>query len=31
MLDPISTLVIEELMTTLKQHFKLVLVNHNMH
>ncbi|WP_370661855.1 phosphate ABC transporter ATP-binding protein PstB [Candidatus Pantoea deserta] len=29
-LDPISTLVIEELMTTLKQHFTLVLVTHNM-
>ncbi|MDI9227222.1 phosphate ABC transporter ATP-binding protein PstB [Serratia bockelmannii] len=29
-LDPISTLVIEELMTTLKQHFSLVLVTHNM-
>ncbi|WP_312046961.1 phosphate ABC transporter ATP-binding protein PstB [Erwinia sp.] len=29
-LDPISTLVIEELMSTLKQHFTLVLVTHNM-
>lgn len=29
-LDPISTLVIEELMTTLKQHFTLMLVTHNM-
>lgn len=29
-LDPISTLVIEELMTTLKQHFTLILVTHNM-
>lgn len=29
-LDPISTLVIEELMTTLKQHFTLLLVTHNM-
>ncbi|RWR00812.1 phosphate ABC transporter ATP-binding protein [[Pantoea] beijingensis] len=29
-LDPISTLVIEELMTTLKQHFSLLLVTHNM-
>ena len=29
-LDPISTLVIEELMTTLRQHFTLVLVTHNM-
>ncbi len=29
-LDPISTLEIEELMTTLKQHFTLVLVTHNM-
>lgn len=29
-LDPISTLVIEELMTSLKQHFTLVLVTHNM-
>lgn len=29
-LDPISTLVIEELMSTLKQHFTLILVTHNM-
>lgn len=29
-LDPISTLVIEELMTSLKQHFTLILVTHNM-
>ncbi|MEH0835009.1 phosphate ABC transporter ATP-binding protein PstB [Pectobacterium cacticida] len=29
-LDPISTLIIEELMGTLKQHFTLVLVTHNM-
>jgi len=29
-LDPIGTLVIEELMSTLKQHFTLVLVTHNM-
>ena len=29
-LDPIATLVIEELMTTLKQHFTLLLVTHNM-
>ncbi|KHE01581.1 phosphate ABC transporter ATP-binding protein PstB [Pantoea sp. BS_4] len=29
-LDPISTLVIEELMSTLRQHFTLVLVTHNM-
>ncbi|CCP05621.1 phosphate ABC transporter ATP-binding protein PstB [Erwinia amylovora] len=29
-LDPIATLVIEELMTTLKQHFTLILVTHNM-
>ncbi len=29
-LDPISTLVVEELMSTLKQHFTLVLVTHNM-
>jgi phosphate transport system ATP-binding protein len=29
-LDPISTLVIEELMSSLKQHFTLILVTHNM-
>lgn len=29
-LDPISTLVIEELMSTLRQHFTLILVTHNM-